>query len=92
VEGLLSQTLIVHMIRTERIPFFQSTASWPVLVLTGLIVLAGLGLPFLPLGHFLDLVPLPPAYFGWLMGFLLGYAALTQLVKGWYIRRFGDWL
>jgi Mg2+-importing ATPase len=92
VEGLLSQTLIVHMIRTERIPFFQSTASWPVLVLTGLIVLAGLGLPFLPLGHFLGLVPLPPAYFGWLMGFLLGYAALTQLVKGWYIRRFGDWL
>jgi Mg2+-importing ATPase len=38
------------------------------------------------------LVPLPPGYFGWLVGFLLGYATLTQLVKGWYIRRFGDWL
>jgi Mg2+-importing ATPase len=92
VEGLLSQTLIVHMIRTERIPFFQSTASWPVLVLTGLSMLVGLGLPFSPVGHYLGLVPLPPGYFGWLVGFLLGYATLTQLVKGWYIRRFGDWL
>ena len=92
VEGLLSQTLIVHMIRTERLPFFQSTASRPVLVLTGLIMLLGLGLPFSPLGQALGLVPLPLGYFGWLVGFLVGYAALTQAVKRWYIRRFGDWL
>lgn len=92
VEGLLSQTLIVHLIRTERLPFFQSTASRPVLLLTGAIVLVGLGLPFSPLGRALGLVPLPLGYFGWLVGFLLGYAALTQLVKRWYIRRFGDWL
>ncbi len=92
VEGLLSQTLIVHLIRTERLPFFQSTASRPVLLLTGAIVLVGLGLPFSPLGRALGLVPLPLAYFGWLVGFLVGYAALTQFVKRWYIRRFGDWL
>ncbi len=92
VEGLLSQTLIVHLIRTERLPFVQSTASRPVLLLTGLIVLAGLALPFSPVGRYLGLVPLPLSYFGWLVGFLVGYAALTQLVKRWYIRRFGDWL
>lgn len=92
VEGLLSQTLIVHLIRTERLPFFQSTASRPVLLLTGAIMLVGLGLPFSPLGRALGLVPLPLGYFGWLVGFLLGYAVLTQLVKRWYIRRFGDWL
>jgi len=92
IEGLLSQTLIVHMIRTERIPFFQSTASRPVLLLTGAIMVAGIYVPFSPLGHYLGLVPLPTSYFGWLVGFLLGYCVLTQVVKRWYIRRFGDWL
>ena len=92
IEGLLSQTLIVHMIRTERIPFFQSTASLPVLLLTGSIMAVGIYVPFSPLGHYLGLVPLPGIYFGWLVGFLLSYCVLTQIVKRWYIRRFGDWL
>ena len=92
IEGLLSQTLIVHMIRTERVPFFQSTASRPVLLLTGAIMVAGMYVPFSPLGHYIGLVPLPGSYFGWLVGFLLSYCVLTQLVKRWYIRRFGDWL
>ena len=92
IEGLLSQTLIVHMIRTERIPFFQSTASRPVLLLTAGIMALGIYVPFSPLGHYIGLQPLPLAYFGWLIGFLLGYCVLTQVVKRWYIRRFGDWL
>ena len=92
IEGLLSQTLIVHMIRTERIPFFQSTASRTVLLLTGTIMALGMYVPFSPLGHYLGLVPLPGIYFVWLAGFLLAYCILTQFIKRWYIRRFGDWL
>ncbi|MFJ6796808.1 magnesium-translocating P-type ATPase [Streptomyces sp. NPDC091268] len=92
VEGLLSQTLVVHMIRTRKIPFIQSRASRPVLVMTVLAVLTGLYLPFSPLAPSLGFVALPASYFPWLLGVLLAYCALTQLVKTWYVRRFGTWL
>jgi Mg2+-importing ATPase len=92
IEGLLSQTLIVHMIRTQKIPFLQSTAAAPVLWLTGLIVAIGLSLPFSSLGTFASMQPLPPSYFAWLAAILFSYAALTQLVKGWYLRQFHEWL
>jgi Mg2+-importing ATPase len=92
VESLLTQTLIVHMIRTAKVPFVQSRAAWPVLALTGAIMICGIALPFVPLGAKLGLAPLPASYFGWLVAILLAYSALTQLMKGWYIRRFGTWL
>ncbi|MER6446131.1 magnesium-translocating P-type ATPase [Streptomyces venezuelae] len=92
VEGLLSQTLIVHMIRTRKIPFVQSRASRPVMVATVLAVLTGLWLPFSPLAPALGFVALPAGYFPWLIGVLLAYCTLTQLVKTWYVRRFGTWL
>jgi len=92
IESLLTQTLIVHMIRTAKVPFLQSRASWPVLLLTGAIMACGVALPFVPLGRALGFQPVPAAYFLWLTAILLGYSALTQVVKGWYIRRFGAWL
>ena len=92
IEGLLSQTLIVHMIRTQKIPFLQSTAAAPVLLLTGLIAAIGLSLPFSSLGTFASMQPLSPSYFAWLGAILFTYAVLTQLVKGWYVRRFHEWL
>ncbi|MFC7309991.1 magnesium-translocating P-type ATPase [Streptomyces monticola] len=92
IEGLLSQTLIVHMIRTRKIPFIQSRASWPVMVMTVLAVLTGLYLPFSPLASGLGFVPLPLSYFPWLIATLLSYCVLTQLVKTWYIRKFHTWL
>ncbi|WCD89257.1 Magnesium-transporting ATPase, P-type 1 [Streptomyces xanthophaeus] len=92
IEGLLSQTLIVHMIRTRKIPFIQSRASWPVMVMTVLAVLTGLYLPFSPLAPSLGFVALPASYFPWLIGVLLAYCALTQAVKTWYIRKFNTWL
>ena len=92
VEGLLSQTLIVHMIRTRRIPFVQSRASWQVSMMTLLIVTAGILIPFTPLGGAIGLEPLPLAYFPWLLGILLSYCVLTQIVKNWYVRRFVKWL
>ncbi len=92
VEGLLSQTLIVHMIRTRKIPFIQSWAAAPVVALTSLIMVIGLIIPFTPIATAIGMGPLPLAYFPWLIGILVAYALLTQGVKTWYIRRFGEWL
>lgn len=92
IEGLLTQTLIVHMIRTEKVPFIQSTARAPLVLLTALIMAIGVALPFSPIGHSVGLVPLPWSYFPWLVGTLLSYCFLTQVIKVWYIRRHGQWL
>ena len=59
VVGLLSQTLIVHMIRTRRIPFIQSRAAWPLIVMTGIVMALGIALPFSPLASYLQLQALP---------------------------------
>ena len=92
IEGLLSRTLIVHMIRTRKIPFIQSIAAPPVLLLTGTIMAIGIILPFTPFGASVGMVPLPMSYFPWLVATLLSYAVLAQFVKIWYIRRFKAWL
>ncbi|KRF01989.1 magnesium-translocating P-type ATPase [Frateuria sp. Soil773] len=92
IEGLLSQTLIVHMIRTRRIPFVQSIAAAPVLALTLATIVAGLLVPFTVFGAKIGMVPLPPAYFAWLAATLACYCVLTQAMKWVYIRRYGRWL
>lgn len=92
IEGLLSQTLIVHMIRTRKIPFIQSRATWPVIGMTTLVMVIGIVIPFTSFGASIGLQALPLSYFPWLMGILLSYCVLTQLVKNWYVRRFSSWL
>jgi Mg2+-importing ATPase len=92
IEGLLSQTLIVHMIRTQKIPFVQSVATVPVLLSTTAVIALGIGLPFSHAGTAFGMVHLPPSYFAWLAMILLSYWGLTQLIKTWYIRRFKSWL
>ena len=92
IEGLLSQTLIVHMIRTQKIPFIQSRPGTPLLIMTTLVMAVGVIIPFTKLGATLGLVPLPGIYFGFLAAILLGYCALTQLVKIIYIKKYGDLL
>lgn len=92
VEGLLSQTLIVHMIRTKQIPFIQSWATAPVVALTSLIMLIGILIPFSPFAHALKLQPLPWQYFLWLLAILTAYCFTVQLVKNWFIKKFDDWL
>ena len=89
VVGLLSQTLIVHMIRTRRVPFLQSRPAWPLMAMTLLVMAAGIALPFSPLASYLSLEPLPQRYFLWLVAILTGYAALTQWVKKIYSQRYG---
>ncbi len=92
VESLLTQTLIVHMIRTRRIPFLQSAASAPVLGLTTAIIAIGIAIPYTVLGRHLGMVELPFEYFGWLAATVIAYCVLTQLVKTLYVRRFARWL
>lgn len=92
IEGLLSQTLIVHMIRTRKIPFIQSRATWPVIGMTTLVMVIGIVIPFTSFGAYIGLQALPLSYFPWLVGILLSYCVLTQLVKNWYIRKFSGWL
>jgi len=92
IEGLLSQTLIVHMIRTKKIPFIQSWATKPVVALTSLIMLIGILIPFSPFASTLKLEPLPLAYFPWLIAILASYCLLTQYIKTIYIRKFKQWL
>ncbi|MCU9530020.1 magnesium-translocating P-type ATPase [Pseudomonas mosselii] len=91
IEGLLSQTLVVHMLRTRKVPFFQSTAALPVILATGLVMCLGIYIPFSPLGAMVGLVPLPWEYFPWLAATLLGYCLVAQGMKTLYIRRFGQW-
>jgi Mg2+-importing ATPase len=92
VEGLLSQTLIIHLIRTAKVPFFQSVAAFPLSVSTLVVMALALIVPFSSFGTAIGMAPLPWNYFPWLGAILIGYCVLAQLVKVWYIRHFGMWL
>ncbi len=87
VESLLTQTLIIHVIRTNKIPFLQSRASWQLIMTSAAIMLVGMWLPSSPIGEWLGLVPLPFNYWPLLLLTLLAYVGLTQLVKVWLVRK-----
>lgn len=89
VESLLTQTLIIHIIRTARIPFLQSHAS-PALIATTIIICAiGIALPYTWVGSVLGFTPLPSLYWPLVGAMLLTYAVLTHFVKVWFIRSWG---
>ncbi|MBI3833554.1 MAG: magnesium-translocating P-type ATPase [Planctomycetes bacterium] len=90
VESLLTQTLIIHVIRTNKVPFLESRASWPVLVMTVAIMLVGVFIVTTPIGGYLGFTTLPGLYWPLLILTLLAYMVLTQLVKTHLIRR--GWL
>jgi len=87
VESLMTQTLVIHVIRTNRIPFIQSRASWPLTVTTLSIMVLGAWLPYSPLASSLGLAHLPGLYWPILMVTLLCYVGLTQLTKVWLLRK-----
>jgi Mg2+-importing ATPase len=89
VESILTQTLIIHVIRTARIPFIESRASASLIATTVIVVAIGMIIPFTALGPILGFVPLPPAYWPALLAMILGYVVLTHLVKSWFVRRWG---
>lgn len=89
VESLFTQTLIIHVIRTNKIPFLQSRASKALIFTTLGVVAIGCLLPFSPLAGYFNFVPLPAKYFIILMGIATSYLILTEIVKRWFIRKFG---
>lgn len=87
VESLLTQTLIIHIIRTHRIPFLESRASWPLLAATATVMIVGAWLPFGPLAPELGFTALPALYWPLLALTLVSYAALTEALKRWLFKR-----
>ncbi len=87
VESLMTQTLIIHIIRTNRIPFLQSLSSWPLIVTSSIIMIIGMWLPFSPFAASLSFVPLPVLYWPLLAATLFCYVVLTQLVKAWLLKK-----
>jgi P-type Mg2+ transporter len=90
VESLITQTLIIHVIRTKKIPFLQGRASWPLTITTIVIICIGMWLPYSPLAAVLGFTHLPPLYWPILFVTLLCYVFLTQIVKMWLMRK--SWL
>jgi len=86
VESLMTQTLIIHVIRTNKIPFLQSRASWALTATTAAIMAVGVWLPYSPLGSALGFTHLPRMYWPILMLTLFTYMGLTQIVKMWLLR------
>lgn len=89
VESILTQTLIVHVIRTAKVPFIQSMPSWSLLGTTTLICLIGIWLPFSFIGHKFQMVPVPVSFLLLMPLIMVAYIALTQWAKGKLVRRFG---
>ncbi|CAL5323783.1 unnamed protein product [Camellia sinensis] len=85
VEGLLMQTLIIHLIRTEKIPFIQEVASWPVICSTLVISAIGISIQYTPIGSVMGFTRLPLSYFGFLVVLFIGYFTVGQIVKRVYI-------
>ncbi len=87
MESLLTQTLIIHVIRTNKIPFIQSRASWPLILTSAVVMAVGIYLPFSPIASYLRFEALPPLYWPLLALTLLCYILLTQVIKVWLIRK-----
>lgn len=88
-ESLCTQTLVIYIIRTGKIPFIESKPS-PFLMFTSIyIVSMGLVIPFTPLGRHFGFVPPPFLYFAALIGIVAVYLAVVQAAKNWFIRRYG---
>jgi Mg2+-importing ATPase len=87
VESLLTQTLIISIIRTNRIPFLESRPSWPLLVTSSVVAAIGVAIPFSPVGESLGFTRLPALYWPLLAISLVCYAGLTQWVKVWLLRK-----
>jgi Mg2+-importing ATPase len=90
VESIITQTLIVHVIRTRKIPFFGSCAS-PVLILSTLIIIViGSAIPYIPpVAAYLGMVPLPPIFWVFIAVTILCYVTLTHTVNAWFAKKFG---
>ncbi|MHB8807030.1 MAG: magnesium-translocating P-type ATPase [Anaerolineaceae bacterium] len=90
IESIFTQTLIIHVIRTNKIPFIQSRASWQLILTSLLIISAAVVLIYSPIASTLGFTPLPSTYWLYLGGMLIAYIILTQVIKTWFYKKFGD--
>ncbi|NLC31770.1 MAG: magnesium-translocating P-type ATPase, partial [Clostridiales bacterium] len=92
VFGVVSQALVIYMIRTSRLPFIQSWPSWPLLVSTLLVSVVAVVIGFTNLATGIDMHKLPMSFTPWLVVVLIAYFISTQLVKTMYIKKYQEWL
>ncbi|MDD2233623.1 MAG: magnesium-translocating P-type ATPase [Desulfitobacteriaceae bacterium] len=92
VFGTVSQVLVIHIIRTGRVPFLQSKPSIPLIVSSLIVVVVAIAVGFTKLAIGIDMMPLPVAFAPWLVLILAGYFLFAQLIKTLYIRRYKEWL
>ncbi|MDF9825096.1 Mg2+-importing ATPase [Breznakia sp. PF5-3] len=92
IESIWTQTLVIHMIRTPKIPFFQSRASLMVGVFTSISIVVVTVIPYTIIGEMLHLTPLPLLYYGWLLLTIVLYMVLVTIVKKYYIKKHGELL
>lgn len=92
VESLCSQTLVIHMIRTPKIPFIQSRASLPVVIVTTLAIIIGTTLPYTPFGKTIGMYPMPALYFPWLIGIIFSYMIIATIMKTIFRKKYGELL
>ena len=92
IETIWSQTLVIHLIRTEKIPFIQSKASGTVSLMSVIGLIAATVIPCSPLAGAVGMTPMPGVYWGYLLAILIGYMLLVTAVKALYIRKFGELL
>jgi Mg2+-importing ATPase len=92
VFGTVSQVLVIHLIRTAKIPFAQSKPSAALLVPTLVVAAVTIAVGFSALAVGLDMSRLPVRFIPWLLVILAGYGISAQLIKKAYIKRYGEWL
>lgn len=89
LESLITQVLVIHIIRTSKIPFIESRPSKLLILTSVLILLAGITIPFLPMAKAIGFVHPPIGYFAVLFGIVAAYLFTVQVAKGWFIRKYG---
>ncbi|MDQ0360982.1 magnesium-translocating P-type ATPase [Breznakia pachnodae] len=92
IESMWTQTFVIYLLRTSKVPFVQSRPSLLVGVLTTISVVVMTVIPYTPIGEFLELTPLPFIYYVWIVGFMVLYFALTSFVKHIYVKKYGELL
>ncbi|HPV63277.1 MAG TPA: HAD-IC family P-type ATPase, partial [Fervidobacterium sp.] len=92
IESLWTQVLIIHTLRTAKIPFIQSRPAWPLLLVTSMAIVAGTVIPYTPFGKLLKMSSIPSMYYIWLVFAILLYMLLATFMKTMYRRRYGELL
>lgn len=89
LESLCTQTLVIHIIRTGKVPFIESKPSQFLIFTSIYIITLGLMIPFLPFGKYFGFVTPPPTYFIALIAIVGLYVFMVQVVKSWFIKKYG---